>query len=66
MEYPHASRSMLSMLTCDKAASIGNLNESFIKSLYLAAQGMEGPHLYEMQHVLDSSSPTSTGRGSIS
>jgi hypothetical protein len=29
------------MLTCDKAASIGNLNDSFIKSLYLAAQGIE-------------------------
>jgi hypothetical protein len=34
------------MLTCDKAASIGNLNDSFIKSIYLAAQGIQTSQIY--------------------
>jgi len=39
------SRHQLSILTCDKAASIGNLNDSFIKSIYLAAQGNPPCHM---------------------
>lgn len=31
---------------CDEAASIGNLNDGFVKSMYLAAQGMNVPSLF--------------------